>query len=866
MNNPRLQRWLIGGPVLLSLSCFGAQGATLQLGNLPQSGSITLPGETISYNISISTSEVVDFTASTTSGKFSPKLQLFTSAGKLIFTAYPSYPNGACTGGPVVEENTVMLAAGGYVLNVSDCSATNTGNYEIYAQSTKHPVNPSRLTFARTGTGVVSYAAQNNTYTFSATVNDEIDFTLGSTSGTFSPKLRVYKPDGSLLIQSYPSYPNGECTGGPILEVNNIVIPVSGTYTMLVADCSDTNAGDYDLYSQRLDHPLSPVNLPYAQVVAGSIASESQNNTYTFGANANDLLDFTLVTTSGKFSPKIRIYSPTGTLVGQAYPSYPNGACTGGATLEMNTLKAPVAGTYTALIADCSDTNTGGYNIYMQRTNNPAAAPVLLFGPTQTGLIGSSAKNNSYVFAGYANEVVDFTLITTTGTVSPRIRLYNPNGTLLSQAYPSYPNGACTGGPTLEMNTVKLPVSGTYTALIADCSDTNTGNYAIYAQSTNDPFSPSPLLYGVVHPDTISSPPRSNAYAFSGTAGNSLNLSMVTTAGKLSPKLRVYNPDGTLLNQSYPSYPNGACTGGSTLQVTSLQLKQTGDYAILAGDCSDTNAGSYNLSAQCFGTCPSMPAVTWPAPAAITYCTPLSATQLDAKSNVAGSFAYTPTAGSLLGIGPHNLEVTFGPSSSQYSSAKDFVQISVTRAGTSSAVVSAPNASAFGQSVAFTVTVKSSCATPTGNVTFRDGVTALKTEVLSSGKAVFSTSALSVGSHSITVIYAGDSKDIGNASPILTQVVKQASTSTTLTSSLNPASYGQSVTFTANVTSTGGVPTGTVTFINGSTTLGSAALSGGVAKLSLATLAKGTHSITAKYSGSTDFLSSTSTALSQVIK
>src|SRR5206468_8734487 len=111
-------------------------------------------------------------------------------------------------------------------------------------------------------------------------------------------------------------------------------------------------------------------------------------------------------------------------------------------------------------------------------------------GPTHTGLIASSAKNNSYVFSGYANEVVDFTLIRTTGTVSPKIRVYKPDGTLLSQGYPVYPNGACTGGGTLEMNAVKLPVSGRYTALIADCSDTNTGNYAIYAQSTNDPFSP----------------------------------------------------------------------------------------------------------------------------------------------------------------------------------------------------------------------------------------------------------------------------------------------------------------------------------------------------------------------------------------
>src|SRR5207244_1120199 len=92
--------------------------------------------------------------------------------------------------------------------------------------------------------------------------------------------------------------------------------------------------------------------------------------------------------------------------------------------------------------------------------------------------------------------------------------------------------------------------------------------------------------------------------------------------------------------------------------------------------------------------------------------------------------------------------------------------------------------------------------------------------------------------------------------------------STVLASSANPSVVGQSVTFTATVTATtsgAGTPTGTVTFKDGTTALGTSTLSGGSATFSTAALAAGTHTITAVYSGDTNFAASTSSALTQTI-
>jgi hypothetical protein len=92
-------------------------------------------------------------------------------------------------------------------------------------------------------------------------------------------------------------------------------------------------------------------------------------------------------------------------------------------------------------------------------------------------------------------------------------------------------------------------------------------------------------------------------------------------------------------------------------------------------------------------------------------------------------------------------------------------------------------------------------------------------------------------------------------------------TTTTLISSLNPSTYGQSVTFTASVASTGGgTPTGSVTFSDGKNALGTISLSKGTAALSTSLLGGGSHSITASYSGDNSNQSSASTVLTQTVQ
>ena len=92
--------------------------------------------------------------------------------------------------------------------------------------------------------------------------------------------------------------------------------------------------------------------------------------------------------------------------------------------------------------------------------------------------------------------------------------------------------------------------------------------------------------------------------------------------------------------------------------------------------------------------------------------------------------------------------------------------------------------------------------------------------------------------------------------------------SVTLSTSLNPAAPATPITFTATVSAVApatGIPTGTVTFLDGTTILGTQTLSSGVATFSTSSLASGLHAVTASYGGDSNFTVSSSDLLNQFV-
>jgi hypothetical protein len=284
----------------------------------------------------------------------------------------------------------------------------------------------------------------------------------------------------------------------------------------------------------------------------------------------------------------------------------------------------------------------------------------------------------------------------------------------------------------------------------------------------------------------------------------------------------------------------------STASYTQVVNKATGTISIV----SSVNPSGFTQPVTFTATVPSSATGT------VTFFD--GATQIGAAVTVASGAASATT--STLTVGTHSITATYS-GDSNYSTATSAILTQTVGKGSSGlTLTSAPNPSTFGSSVAFTASLASGA---TGNVTFYDGATSIGVVAASSGTAVLNTSALAVGTHSITAQYAGDSNFSAATSNIVSQVVNKAgTTSDVLTSSLNPATYGATVTFTATLPANA---TGTVTFLDGSTSIGTGTLAGGVATLATSTLTAGTHNITASYSGDSNYAAATSNSVAELI-
>jgi hypothetical protein len=239
-------------------------------------------------------------------------------------------------------------------------------------------------------------------------------------------------------------------------------------------------------------------------------------------------------------------------------------------------------------------------------------------------------------------------------------------------------------------------------------------------------------------------------------------------------------------------------------------------------------------------------------------------------SDIQGQVAFTSTDQVGSPVGTYVITPSLGTlASNDYDFQFVTGTLTVTKANSVVAVVSDNAFPGVGQAITFTATVTAEApgsGVPTGTVTFRDGPTPIGTATLTNGKASLQVSNLSLGTHLITVSYAGDSNFNTKTSAVLNQKVLPA-TAVSLQSSLAASTFGQAVSFTATVAPvTGtGTPTGTVTFKDGTATLGTATLNGGKAVFTTPLLSAGTHTITAVYGGSSSFGTSTSAGLVQTV-
>lgn len=409
--------------------------------------------------------------------------------------------------------------------------------------------------------------------------------------------------------------------------------------------------------------------------------------------------------------------------------------------------------------------------------------------------------------------------------------------------------------------------------------DTNIGSYPVTATITNPNYTGSGNATFQITPiattTTLLSSPNPSVYAqpvfliaqVSG-ANNSiptgqvqfLNGTTLIGTGTLSGGQASFNPPNPVPAGTYSLtavYLGATGFSGSTSALLTQIITQATTNTSLA---SSRNPSTYGQSVTFKATVTSNYGYV-PSGETVTFYD--GGSSIGTGTTNAGGIAYFTTAS--LNAGSHSITAAYSGDANHTSSSGGLpYNQAVNRASTTTTLVSSVNPAMWAQPVTFTATVSASGVTPTGTVQFLNGSTPIGTGILSGGVVTFTISTLPVGTDSITAVYGQTTNFFGSTSSAVSQVVNQAVTTTTATSSKNPSNSGQAIGLLAAVTSAYAIPTGTVTFYYGSITLGTATLVSGKAGIIVSTLPKGSDTIKAVYGVTTDFKGSSGSFVQKV--
>ena len=710
------------------------------------------------------------------------------------------------------------------------------------------------VTISDTSSGDTCSIAMNGTPTTAGTYFGVISIMTDSLSlpsdaaavgpgwGNISYQIRIDKASPTLAVSSSSS---SIIYGSPV----TLTATLSGGYSpsgTITFYANGTSVGTANLSGTTASLTIN--SLPVgSDAITASYSGNSNNNSATSGsatvtvAQITPSIAFAASSSSASYGSSVALVA---TLTGGASPSGTVTFLEGATQLG----SATISGT-TAILAMSS----------------------LSVGPhTITATYNGDTTNASVTSGSITVTITQDAPTVTLGASSTSTSAGDPVTLVASLSGGNSPSGSVTfydGATSLGSG----PVSGS--AAMLTVSSLSTGSHTITA------------VYGG---DSHNAGATSNAITV--TVG-SASLSVSLSSSSLSPPLgQSVTLTATLSGGSSPSgsvtFKDGSTTlgaatiSGSTATFTSSSLA-VGAHpitAIYGGDGSNSSASSGTITVTVGKASPSLTVSSSSSSPTVGQSVTFTAT-LSGGSSPSGTVTFQDGAtvlgsGTISGssatfatssftVGTHAITAVYGGDGSNATATSSAITVTVGQASPSISLSTSSTAPAVGQSVTFTATL-SGGSSPSGTVTFQDGATVLGSAAIAGASATFATAALAVGTHTINAVYDGDSGNAGATSTAVTVTVGKAPASLALAASSTSPSAGQSITFTATV-SGGSSASGTVTFNDGATILGSAAISGTTATFTTAALAIGTHSITAGYGGDSSNAAATSGAVTVTV-
>jgi|GEM_PF-111397 len=785
---------------------------------------------------------------------------IYDSSATITFAAQVvSGTGGATPTGTVVfyDTTTAQSLSSALTLNASGVASWTT-NESVFAMGANQMVAQY--------SGDATYAAVTSTPSININLKTSTTTTVLTPSTTTPAAGSTMQLNVTVTPATYgSSLPSGTVTflldgtalgsatltsGSPAVATYTFTMPSAGAHTL-----SATYAGD-TYYSSSTATPVA-LN---ASKGTPTVSVTPSTSTPAFGSTMLLTATISPASTAATYASGTVTFSVDGVAAGtsavtQASPST--------ATLTIN---APALGSHTITATYSGDTNYNSATSSSVNVTVSRASTTLTVTPATT----TPAANSTLLVTATLASTTSSTL-TATGTVAFLL----DNATVATVTL----NGSSA------VATLTMPATGTHAIQAIYSGDTNfynstaTGVNVTVAKSTTSitltPSTTTPALGATLPVSIAVTAPTVNTALPSGTV--TISVDGVATAvqtlasgnpATASATLAALSPGTHTLTATFSGDTYYATSTSSSITVTVPKLVTT----TVMTPATTTPSGGASLAVSATIT----PSQTYSTLPSGTVSFTLDGTSVSSVAVISGSpaSASATIASTSLTPGTHALAAVYSGDTVYATSTSSSTTLTIAKSATTTTVVPSTLTPTAGGSMTVTVNVTSSnaaTALPSGTVTLvQDGVT-VGTGTLTAGSPSVATITLNVvaaGTHVLQATYAGDTYYTASNSSTVSILANKGASVTTVTASPVTLTAGTSETLTATVapsTAITGVTytlTGTVRFYDGATLLGTVAVSSNTAVLSGLTFKTNVnHTITAIYSGDTNFGGSTSSVL-----
>jgi len=484
----------------------------------------------------------------------------------------------------VVLSFAVLLVIGGVIIAQDDPTPT----------ATPEPPPENLIVYGQVVTGQINNNAPLQTYSFEARRCDFLSLRARATSGNLDLVLTVLDDTGAAI------FTRDDSDGSTDVRFEPLSVPRSGRYSIVIGRFGyglGTTSGGFELFIERIGNGSANFcAMRYGDAITNSVDGNQPELWYSFSASRGDIVNLRMRATSPGLDGVLTV-TDAGGFVLYTSDDQPDGSI----DPFINGLLIPQDGDYFVKVERYADTS-GNFVLTLEEAansgigNSPLAAIPIRPNSTVEGTITNQIPARYYRLDARQNDVISLRMERIGSNLDTFLAITDADGTELIT------------NDDIELGVIQnsridnflIPATGTY-YIVATRYERDegitTGDYRLILDSDDNPFEDIPtdvlrIAYGDTVTGTVDDVTPEIRYAFWGTEGETITVSMLRTNGNLDPLLRLLGTSGTTIVTD----DDGG--NGNNAQITEYTLANSGIHTIVAtrylGE--GINSGAYALT------------------------------------------------------------------------------------------------------------------------------------------------------------------------------------------------------------------------------------------------------------------------------